>query len=517
MTHRRTWGVLGILFALGLGIGCGGGSAAPGTDGGAGTTGAAGSASGGAGDSGNAGAGPAGSGAAGAGAAGAGTAGTTSAAAGTGGSTTGGASGSAGVTGAAGAAGMSSGGATGAACPSSFPKPAAGAATIDVMPPATLAGALATAKAGDHIVLHAGTYAKETVSKRKFASFVFVEAAAGDKVTIAGATFTSSDHLAIRDIVFTATVMLDGSSNFAFHGVTLDGGATEDAALHLHGQGAAGATHDVLVEDSIIKGGGRTIFILGVFAPSDGWNHHLTFVRDDITCGSHNCFQVSGGRDLVIDGNRINGTTTAGVLTAGATRVSVTRNRFVGTPGKSPSATQIASPGMEWDNYAGVENMTSTAVVIANNVISGWSSAVQLDAARDVAIVYNTVADGKGVVFDHRVPHDQKGNVILDGNSNIRIWNDVMPSISAGDQAPAFLSNSVIWKGGATGGTAIVTTAPTFEAASMDFALAVGSAGVDAALVNAETPLVDFTNRARGAKPDVGATELGAAGAPACP
>ena len=393
--------------------------------------------------------------------------------------------------------------------------------TIDVRPPATLAAALATAQAGDRVVLHAGTYAQEKISKRKFASFVFIEAAAGETVTLPGATFTSSDHLAISGVTFTATVMLDGSSNFAFTKVTLDGGATEDAALQIHGQSSAGASHDVLVQDSTIKGGGRTIFILGVFAPSDGWNHHLTFVRDDITCGSHNCFQVSGGRDLVIDGNRINGTTTAGVLTAGATRVSITRNRFVGMAGQSPCATQIASPGMEWDNYAGVENMISSAVVIANNVVDGWGTALQLDAAKDVAFVYNTVADGKGITFDHRVPHDQKGNVILDGNSNIRAWNNLMPAISVGtgEMPPSFQSNNVVWKGGG-GGANLVTTMPTFASttpgAANDWALAAGSVGIDGALVNAETPLVDFENRPRGAKPDVGAHELGA-GAPVCP
>ena len=63
---------------------------------------------------------------------------------------------------------------------SQAPTPAAGATVIDVRAPATLASALATAKAGDRIVLHAGTYAKEAISNRKFASFVFVEAAAGD-------------------------------------------------------------------------------------------------------------------------------------------------------------------------------------------------------------------------------------------------------------------------------------------------------------------------------------------------
>jgi hypothetical protein len=473
-------------------------------------SGTAGGAAGGAGDTGQAGSSAAaGTGGApatdgGAGAPATGGAGAAGGAAGTGGG--------GGLGGAAGAGGA--GGAALPACPAALPTPTG--ATIDVRPPATLAAALATAKAGDRVVLHAGTYAAEKISKLKFASYVFIEAAAGEMVSLPGATFTSSDHIAISGVTFTATVMLDGSSNFAFTKVVLDGGATENAALQIHGQSSAGATHDVLVQDSTIKGGGRTIFVLGVFAPSDGWNHHLTFVRDDITCGSHNCFQVSGGRDMVIDGNRINGTTTSGVLTAGATRVSITRNRFVGMAGTSPSATQIASPGMEWDNYAGVENMISSAIVIANNVANGWGSLVQLDAAKDVAIVYNTVADGKGVVFDHRVPHDQKGNVVLDGNSDIRIWNSVLPTINPGDQPPAFFSNNVVWKGGGTGGTGNLTTAPTFDPASQDFALAPGSVGIDAALVNAETPLVDFENRPRGAKPDIGAHELGA-GAPVCP
>ena len=149
-----------------------------------------------------------------------------------------------------------------------------------------------------------------------------------------------------------------------------------------------------------------------------------------------------------------------------------------GMPGKSPCATQIASPGIEWDNYAGVENMTSTAIVIANNIIDGWGSAVQLDAARDVAIVHNTVADGTGVRFNHRTPHDQMGNVILNGNSDIRIWNDILPSISlaTGEMKPAFESNNVIWKGGG-GGAGDVTSMPIFAGAAADYALAPGSPG----------------------------------------
>ena len=141
---------------------------------------------------------------------------------------------------------------------------------------------------------------------------------------------------------------------------------------------------------------------------------------------------------------------------------------------------------------------------------------MQLDAARDVAIVHNTVADGTGVRFNHRVPHDQAGNVILNGNSDIRIWNDILPSISlaTGEANPSFEGYNVIWKGGG-GGANDVMTAPTF--AGTDYGLAAGSAGIDAALVNSETPLVDFENRPRGPKPDIGAHELGAPAPAACP
>ena len=120
-------------------------------------------------------------------------------------------------------------------------------------------------------------------------------------------------------------------------------------------------------------------------------------MRNDITCGSHNCWQISGGRDMLIADNKINGTTTDGVLTAGGTRISILRNRFHGMGMKPPAAAHLASPGAEWDNYAGVENMISSAIVVANNLSDGWANFVQLDAARDIAIVYNTVADGMGV------------------------------------------------------------------------------------------------------------------------
>src|SRR6185369_11278167 len=110
---------------------------------------------------------------------------------------------------------------------------------------------------------------------------------------------------------------------------------------------------DVEVTGSKLRGGGRTVFILGRFAPAETWNHDLRFSDDDFTCGSRVCFQLSGARDTVIEGNRLHGTVGTGVLTAGATRIRIARNRMTGAMGMSGAAVQLASPGMEWDNYDG--------------------------------------------------------------------------------------------------------------------------------------------------------------------
>jgi hypothetical protein len=177
---------------------------------------------------------------------------------------------------------------------------------------------------------------------------------------------------------------------------------------------------------------------------------------------------------------------------------------------------QIATPGMEWDNYAGVENMISSKVLIANNVVSGFKTGVQLDAATDVAIVYNTFVDGAGVRFNHRIPHDQAQNVILNGNDNIRIWNDIMQQlvVPQTEKPPAFLSNNLI-SGSGSGGDNPVIGDPKLDP-NKGYELGPGSAAIDKALVNAETPLGDFAGNTRGDKPDLGAHELGAS-APLCP
>jgi hypothetical protein len=391
--------------------------------------------------------------------------------------------------------------------------------TIELKPGQTLASRLGMAAAGDRVVVHAGDYPHESISDMcMFDADVWLEAAAGEAApSFAGLDLHGCSHLRVSGLHSSATLLLEGAHDITLHAVVLDPGtASDQAALQLQGQGSGGACHHITVEDSSLANGGRTVFILGRFAAADTWNHDLHFTRNEITCGSHVCFQLSGARDAVIERNLMHGSVGSAVLTAGATHIQIRQNRFEGA-NMQGSAVQLASPGMEWDNYDGVENMISSAIEVSNNLILGWSNGVQFDAVRDIAIVFNTIPNGTGLRLNHRTPHDRNGNVILDGNSHLRVWNNILSSVSIAspETRPSFESNNwVIGSGG--GGSGLLGGDPGF-ADTQNYELAASSKAVGAGLVNAETPVVDFAGRARDAQPDLGARERGASAAAACP
>ncbi len=394
-------------------------------------------------------------------------------------------------------------------CPSDAGLPVATGTTRELRPGTTLGSLLAASAAGDRILVHAGSYPAESL-KANPASAVFIEGAPGEVATFAGLTFTASSQLVLRDLRFTNTLKLDGSHHVLLDGVTIDVGTADTTGLHLHGQGAAGATHDVAVVRSKIWGGARTIFILGRFAPSDTWNHHLDFVGNDFACGTHNCFQISGGRDIRIEDNSFHDPKGDGVLTAGATRVQVLRNRMKGVKSVASTAVRLATPGMEWDNFAGVENMISSEITVANNLISSWGAAgIELDAATDIRIVFNTVADTVGFKTWARVPHSQQGAEILKGNTQVKLWNNILPNVQldGADPRPVLESNNLVRTGG--GGSNLITSDPQY-ADTTGYALSATSPALDKAMVNELTPAVDLDGLPRGAAPDVGARERGA-------
>jgi hypothetical protein len=131
-----------------------------------------------------------------------------------------------------------------------------------------------------------------------------------------------------------------------------------------------------------------------------------------------------------------------------------------------------------------------------------------------VKLVFNTVVDGVGLTTWRRTPHDQQNNVILTGNTELRVWNNILPSLQldSGDPRPMFESNNAVGTGGAGAG---LITGMVQYVDQRDYAPVAASPAINGAIVDPQTPLVDRRGRLRGAMPDVGAFEVGAA--PACP
>jgi len=249
-----------------------------------------------------------------------------------------------------GAASSGAGGGGGDPCTGGAPAVGPTGATIELNPGDSLANALSMAKPGDLVKVHGGTYPHEDIQV-VFADDVWIAAADGETPSFAGLHFEASQHLVLTGLAFSGTLMLDGSSFIRLDGVTIDLGDQDESGLHIHGQGSAGPCHDITVQSSSIHGGARTVFILGDFAPNENWNHDLVFSHCDFACGTHNCFQISGGRDTLIADNEFHDPKGDGVLTAGATRIQIVRNLMVGDPSVAVGAVRLATPGAQWDNY----------------------------------------------------------------------------------------------------------------------------------------------------------------------
>ena len=383
---------------------------------------------------------------------------------------------------------------------------------IPVSPGADAIGeALADAQPGDRLLLAAGTYAKESLKDVRFSEHVFLQAAPGEEVTIEGLSCLRCSHLVFRDIAFTGdTVNLDAADHIVFDHVSMTA-PDNTSVLRIYGQRNGACSH-IDVFDSEITGGQRTIFILGRFAPSEEWNTNLRFVRNRIECGTNNCFQISGGRDVLIADNALTSKKSVAVLTAGATRVEVRRNRMLGRE-DAGAAMNIATPGRQWDNFGGVGNMISSDIQIVNNLIQGWSGAgITLNAARDIDIAHNTVIGGTGLRTSHRTPMEYMSDeVILEGNQDYRVWNNIFErvSIASEDPAPSFSAKNVIAQGNLDGWQQTITEDPQLSG-SPEWAPLAGSPVVDAgASGQPAQPSIDRFGQPRDTLPDVGAVELG--------
>lgn len=374
--------------------------------------------------------------------------------------------------------------------------------TLTLSPGTKLGTVLGNAQPGDKIVVHGGSYPSESISKT-FTSDVFIEAAAGETPLFHGLSLPDASHLVFRGIHFDDTLSLNNTSYMVFDQINLVVPAGS-SGIELFNSGG-GPTHHVKFLRSHIEGGDRTIFFGGSFGMEPTWNHDFEFRQNDFVCGTHNCFQFSGGANAIIDDNDFHDPKGDGILTAGGAHITITRNRMRGDPGVGSTAIALATPGKEWDNYQDVDYMLSTDITVANNLIVNWGgNGIALEALDGVKIVYNTIANCQlGLWTWARSPtgYGSNGPVIIDGNHNVSLWNNIIPSRQIDSSDPPLLLDSHN------------ITAPSYVDMT-EFVPVMNSAAIDAALVNADTPNYDRRGSPRTGTPDIGAWEVEA---PSCP
>ena len=393
-------------------------------------------------------------------------------------------------------------------CPAPLGPPAIVGTTYELAPGESLADLLASVESGDEIVVQPGDHGDVEVRDLAFEGWVVVRAGSGEAPSFGSLWLERVSGVYFEGLSYSETVTVQSGERVTFDGVTIDVGPIDGAAFHVRGRGGSLGSRDVTLRRSRIVGGGRTVFLHSLFTPPDEWNQRITLAENDFSCMERGCVQISGARGVTIEDNTFRDSLGYGVLMAGAIDVDVRRNRFVGVPGASSGAVRIATPGREWDDFDGVEHMISEDVRVANNLITDFGTGIELSAARRVDIVFNTVTDGRGLYTWHRTPHDRSGAVILEGNSDYRVWNNVLSEvqIDAADPRPTLESHNAARAGGA--GEGLITGDPGLAA---DGTLLAGSPLHDAALVHPDNPAGDFEGRLRGSAPDIGAVEDGAA------
>lgn len=379
---------------------------------------------------------------------------------------------------------------------------------------------IAQASGGDTIVLSEGQY-PATSLEATFETPVMIMAEEGASVHVQGLSCLRCKNLIFKDIQFLIddaegspgnTVNLDASESITFQHVQMSAPAGK-SVLRIYGQ-RNGANSNIKIYDSEIRGGQRTVFILGRFAPSEEWNSGLEFVRNHIECGTATCMQVSGGRDILLADNTFESAKGVGLLTAGATRLHIERNQFTGHTDAGVGM-NLATPGRQWDNFAGVQHMVSSDLHIVNNIFSGWkNAAIALNAVIDVDIAHNTMVNGGGISTNHRTPQKYMSDeVILEGNQDYRVWHNILPrmNIHAEDPRPVVEAfNIVVGSGG--GGEGLIQADPILGGEPY-YAPMEGSPAIDAAMWVSENDdmniLLDYWGLPREEVRDIGAIEFG--------
>jgi Right handed beta helix region len=298
-------------------------------------------------------------------------------------------------------------------------------ATTDVYAGGDIAAAVNSAHAGDSILVHAGTYPKQALSKA-FAAKTCVAAAAGDFVTVHGFDLSGAANLDISGF--------DVAASPPDWGFRLGAGA-EDIGIH----------------DNLIHGGDYGVKF---YAPLT-WPRNIVVRDNDISHALLDDVHVDGAESIAIQHNFIHDvdlTTNTkehhdGIQVISGTDVRIAQNTIAMTTSRSVDG---ANQGIIVGHRDPLpSNRRVSNVVIASNLVNHWAGkGVVLAGVNGAKIVNNTVYDnGDGNLKTNQFLMSSKNDANDYQNSSVEIWNNIFGKMwrGEGSTAPVFCGYNLIW------------------------------------------------------------------------
>jgi len=310
--------------------------------------------------------------------------------------------------------------------------------TISVAPGQSVTTALAQAKAGDVVLLEAGTYPAITLMNRDFGG-VTLRGAARNESVLQGIYLKNVQHLTVHnlpvrtpaDTTTSAIRITDASAYLTFSYVTAEPhGSSAGAGFDIGAYtGEPTPSHDIVIANSLYEGmysggeGGRGLRIYAGDIPSAKWPYNITLKDSWLRRSSADLVQIGGGRNVTITGTYLgkpqeNSGHDDGIQAYGSDNLVVSNNTFT-APGTYSSVDQAIILGQP---YGGTTNLKVTNSLLEGNVVSHWRGQGILLAGTTNTIVRNntvTQLDGSGSAF---VLSPGTWN---DTNVNVQAYNNI--------------------------------------------------------------------------------------------
>jgi hypothetical protein len=328
-----------------------------------------------------------------------------------------------------------------------------------------------TSKAGDTVVVHAGTYPFMVLSDQ-FTSMVTVKAAAGETVTLQG-------------------IKLYRGSFLTFQGFTINSGSNSVDDVQVYS-----STHDVVIANNDIKGGRFGIHVER--ESGQPWPANIDARNNELSNAYVDNVQVSGVRNMSFAYNydhdpQVNGQHNDGIQVIAADGMVIAHNHFTfvgynGTGGPNQGIILGRADPYEAERYV-------NDVTVSANLIDHWEGTpIIVAGTSNVKIVNNTAYDsGQGGTWSG-LNLTAKNNPAQFDNTGVQIWNNIFNrmTISSGSSWPTYCDYNLVWPGGGnTCGASLITSSPQFLD-HVDYMLQPLSPAIGSGIGRTGTPAADL-------------------------